>query len=34
MLYESLISFGSKVIAKVKFTLVRQTDGQTDGQTG
>ena len=30
MKYESLISFSSIVIAKVKFTLDRQTDRQTD----
>ena len=33
VLYESLISFSSKVIAKVKFTLDRQTDRRTDEQT-
>ena len=26
------MSFNSKVIAKVKFTLDRQTDGRTDGR--
>ena len=30
VLYESRISFSSKVIAKVKFTLDRQTDRQGD----
>ena len=35
MKYESPISFGSKVIAKVKFLWTdRQTDGQTDRRTG
>ena len=29
LLYENPVSLGSKVEAKVKFTLDRQTDGQT-----
>ena len=34
MLYVSLISFSSKDIAKIKFTLDRRTDVRIDRQTG